>query len=210
MSVAHAEIGHSLAPGSQEANHLEFAHRGLRAAVAKFERGLGSSACFDSWSGNRRSSRVAAPGPCSAKLDHTLAIRRKNDCKAGLCTSPTNCIQSAARRMHSNSYFRQLSDSGTAHLLDAWVPDRYIHRVSCRWSMPQRKADKRHKMPTARAAKRDGIDHAEHDRSFWSYDEGSHHVCDSDRTPVGDQSLYWRYWLHRSYVTDLLANEFLS
>jgi hypothetical protein len=43
-SVAHAEIEHSLTPGLQEANYLGFAHRGLRAAVAQFARGLGNSA----------------------------------------------------------------------------------------------------------------------------------------------------------------------
>jgi hypothetical protein len=34
---------------------------------------------------------------------------------------PTNCIQSAARRMHSNSCFRQLTDSDTAHLPETRV-----------------------------------------------------------------------------------------
>jgi len=48
MSIAHAEIEHSLAPGSQEENYLEFAHRGLRVGVEKFVRGLGNSGRFDS------------------------------------------------------------------------------------------------------------------------------------------------------------------
>jgi hypothetical protein len=89
---------------------------------------------------------VSALGPRAARSDHTLAIRRKCDCIAGLSTSLTNCIQSAARRMHSNSCFRQLTDSGTAHLLET---PRILaqHRVFCRWSAPQRKAEKNHKLP---------------------------------------------------------------
>jgi hypothetical protein len=67
---------------------------------------------------------VSALGPRTARSDHTLAIRRKCDCKAGLSTLPTNCIQSAARRMHSNSYFRQLTDSDTVHLLKTRAPNR--------------------------------------------------------------------------------------
>jgi hypothetical protein len=90
-------------------------------AVAKSARELDNSVWFDSQSWYPRSFRVSALGPRSAKLDHTRAIRRKCVCKAELRTSPTNCIQSAARRMHSNSCFRQLTGSDTAHLLEKRV-----------------------------------------------------------------------------------------
>src|SRR5712671_6954341 len=43
----------------------------------------------------------------------------KCDRKAGRSTSPANCIQSDAKRMHSNSCFRMLSHSDTVHLREA-------------------------------------------------------------------------------------------
>jgi hypothetical protein len=59
----------------------------------------------------------SAPGPSSAWAVHTLAMRRKCRCKAGLCRSPTNCMQCAAKRMHSRACFRKRSDLDTARLL---------------------------------------------------------------------------------------------
>ena len=38
--------------------------------------------------------------------------------------SPTNCIQSVAKRRHSNSCFRELLDSTQAHLLETRMLDR--------------------------------------------------------------------------------------
>jgi hypothetical protein len=63
-------------------------------------------------------SEVSEIGPSTAKVDHSLAIRTKCDCKAGLRISAANSIQSAARRMHSNSRFRELTGSDTTRLLE--------------------------------------------------------------------------------------------
>jgi hypothetical protein len=82
--------------------------RASRAAIARSVQGLGNSVQLNS-SGCAR--------PRSARVVHTLAIRRKCCCNARLGTSPANCIQSAAKRMHSSACFRK-SDSDTALLLE--------------------------------------------------------------------------------------------
>jgi hypothetical protein len=71
--------------------------------------------------------RVSALGPCSAWVAQTVAMRRKCRCKAGSWRSPTNCIQSAAKRMHSNVCFCKLFESGTAHLPETPIRD---HRTA--------------------------------------------------------------------------------
>jgi hypothetical protein len=87
-------------------------------------------------------SSVSAIGPRSAFAVHTLAIRRKRRCKAGLRTSATNCMQSDAKRRHSKSSFRDLFESRTAHHLKYRGLTIAWGRWFCRWSMPRIKEDK--------------------------------------------------------------------
>jgi len=63
-------------------------------------------------------SRASRIGPSSAWAVHTFAIRKKCRCKAGLRTSPTNCMQSDAKRRHSKSCFRDFSECCKAPRLD--------------------------------------------------------------------------------------------
>ena len=72
---------------------------------------------------------VSAPGPCSAWICNAFAIRTKCDCKAGSGTSHANCMQSDAKRRHSNSCFRNFSDSDIARLLNRHCNDCTAPRV---------------------------------------------------------------------------------
>src|SRR5580704_6848083 len=56
-----------------------------------------------------------------AFTEQIIAIRAKCDCKVGFRRSPANCMQSAAMRVHSNSRFRQLTESDIAHLPETRV-----------------------------------------------------------------------------------------
>ena len=80
--------------------------------------------------------RYRCYAPALKFLSLSLAIRTKCACKAELRSCDASCIQSAARRMHSNSRLRKLTGSDTTRSLK----HRSIvarHRVACRWSMPQ-------------------------------------------------------------------------
>ena len=80
----------------------------------------------------------SAPGPSSAWAVHTLAMRRKCRCKAGLCRSPTNCMQCAAKRMHSRACFRKRSDLDTARLLGTPTLEHRTASRARRWPTPHR------------------------------------------------------------------------
>ena len=60
---------------------------------------------------------VSALSARSARIGHMLAIRRKCDRKAGVGAVPANCMHSAAKRLHSNTCFCELSDLDMARHL---------------------------------------------------------------------------------------------
>jgi hypothetical protein len=102
-------------------------------------------------SGSKRHARTAR-GTClaqwsvrwflSARVVHSLPIRRKRDCNAGERASPANCMQSDARRRHSKARFRENSSSDMAHCPQKADATIARHRASRRWSMPQKSAEK--------------------------------------------------------------------
>jgi hypothetical protein len=57
--------------------------------------------------------------------------------RQGLPTSPTNCMQSDAKRRHSKSCLSNLFESCTAHRLEYRGLSVAWRRLSCRWSTPR-------------------------------------------------------------------------